>query len=108
MTELFFTYMVLCSDDKFYVGVTNDVVRRVVEHNSDKFPKSFCHIRRPVQLVFVRTFFDIIDAISYEKQIKKWSHKKKWALALGDLKLVHKLAECRNESHFGNISSEKK
>ena len=108
MTELFFTYMVLCVDDSFYVGVTNDVTQRVIQHNSNDDPKAYCHPLRPVQLVFVRPFFDVNDAISYEKQIKKWSRKKKWALALGELDVVHKLAECRNDSHYKNLDKENK
>ncbi len=103
MTTLFFTYMVLCADDSFYVGITNAVAKRVMEHNSNDFPKSYTYTRRPVQLVFVRPFFDSNDAISFEKQLQKWSRKKKWALALGDLELVHKLAECRNASHYKNL-----
>ena len=108
MTTLFFTYMVLCADDSFYVGITNDVAKRVMEHNSNDFPKSYTYTRRPVQLVFVRPFFDSNDAISFEKQLQKWSRKKKWALALGDLELVHKLAECRNASHYKNLGKDNK
>ena len=100
--------MVLCSDESFYVGVTNDVLRRVLEHNSDDSPDSYCHKRRPVQLVHVRTFFNPEEAISYEKQTQKWSRKKKWALALGDLAQVHKLAECRNETHYKNLDKSNK
>lgn len=40
-----------------------------------------------------------MDAIAREKQIKRWSHAKKKALIDGDFDELHRLAECRNETH---------
>jgi len=40
-----------------------------------------------------------LQAISFEKRIKKWSAKKKFALAAGDMDLLQILSECRNASH---------
>ena len=80
----FWVYMVLCSDASFYTGITNDVERRVAEHNRgiDRF--SYTHSRRPVTLVYTAEFNDPNDAIRWEKQIKGWSRRKKDALARGD------------------------
>jgi putative endonuclease len=40
------------------------------------------------------------EAIRAEKQIKGWSRAKKEALIAGDFALLHKLAECRNDTHY--------
>jgi putative endonuclease len=102
MRKLFFTYILLCADDKFYVGVTNNLMARIMEHNSDDFPNSFCHKRRPVELVFTKLFFEPESAIAYEKQLKGWSKAKKWALIHGDFQRLHELAKCRNQSSHLN------
>ena len=111
MRKYFFTYILLCVDGSFYVGVTNDLGARLAEHNSDRFPESFCHHRRPVQLVFTRLFFEADDAIAYETQIKKWSRAKKWALIMGDFDELHELAKCKNHTshlNFDKRSNRKK
>ena len=59
-----------------YVGVTNDLVRRVYEHKYNLMPgftqKYACH-----RLVYHEAFETMFDAISREKQIKAGSRKKK-------------------------------
>jgi len=76
----FFVYIVKCSDGLYYTGVTNDISRRIQEHNSGLNTKSFTFRRRPVDLVFYETFNDPYSAFRLEKQIKGWSRRKKEAL----------------------------
>ncbi len=76
----FFVYIVRCSDGLYYTGVTNDLSRRIQEHNSDLNPRSFTYRRRPVELLFYETFTDPHSAFRLEKQIKGWSRRKKEAL----------------------------
>jgi len=76
----FFVYIVKCSDGLYYTGVTNDLSRRIQEHNSGLNNKSFTFRRRPVDLVFYETFADPYSAFRLEKQIKGWSRRKKEAL----------------------------
>ena len=102
MKEIFYTYIVHCSDDSYYTGVTNNIITRVNQHNSDEYPTSYCHTRQPVKLMFIRVFELIEDAIAFEKQIKGWSIKKKEALINGDAASLKKLAECQNSSHYRN------
>ena len=104
MKNRFCTYIVLCIDGSFYTGVTSRLEKRIAEHNSNKFPRAYCHIRRPVKLVFVRRFSKPKEAISFEKQIKRWSRAKKIALITDDIEKLKVLAECRNESHYKNKS----
>ena len=96
----YFVYMLRCSDGSYYVGVTNDYQKRFAEHQAAKDPKSYTSRRRPVELVYLATFGAIIDAIHWEKQIKRWSRKKKEALITDERYKLHHLAECKNETHF--------
>ncbi|MDG1476422.1 MAG: GIY-YIG nuclease family protein [Vicingaceae bacterium] len=76
----YFVYILKCNDNTYYTGVTNNIERRLLEHQSDENLNSYTHKRRPVELVFYSEFSNIEDAIEKEKQIKKWSKKKKEAL----------------------------
>tara|TARA_Y100000768_G_C23514950_1_gene467703 strand:- start:237 stop:527 length:291 start_codon:yes stop_codon:yes gene_type:complete len=73
-------YILQCSDDSFYTGITNNIDKRIEEHNSEDYPKSYVHKRRPVQLVWYASFTNPQAAINKEKQIKRWSRAKKQAL----------------------------
>jgi putative endonuclease len=76
----YYTYIIKCSDGSYYTGVTNDLDRRIAEHNDKYDPNSYTFSRRPVVLVFGEAFSDIEQAIAFEKQIKGWSRKKKEAI----------------------------
>ncbi|AWX44867.1 UPF0213 protein [Flagellimonas maritima] len=95
----YYVYILLCSDGSTYTGITNDFNRRFEEHQKGLKPQSFTYKRRPVQLIFKQEFNNVIQAIYFEKKIKKWSAKKKLALASGDFNLLKILAECRNATH---------
>ena len=60
-----------------YTGVTNDLKRRLAEHQSKLNPKSFTSKYNTHKLVYFESFFLIGDAIAREKQIKAGSRKKK-------------------------------
>ncbi len=83
--------MLLCADDSFYVGVTNNVEGRVWQHNTGWDADSYTHRRRPVQLVHCSGFRNVFDAISWEKQLKGWSRAKKRALMHDDWQGVHQI-----------------
>jgi len=59
-----------------YVGVTNDLERRVYEHETGEF-KGFTKKYNCHYLVFYEHFTQIEHAIDREKQLKRWSRKKK-------------------------------
>ncbi len=79
-----YLYILLCSDNTFYTGVTNDLEHRFGEHQSGKHPDSYTFSRRPLQLVYSEGFTSPEAAIAMEKRVKKWSHAKKQALVNGD------------------------
>jgi putative endonuclease len=87
----YFVYMLLCADGSYYVGVTNDVDRRVWEHNAGLSSTAYTHSRRPVQIAHTSTFSNVEEAIRWEKQLKGWSRAKKRALADGNWSGVHKI-----------------
>ncbi len=58
-----------------YIGVTNDMERRLNEHNLEA--KGFTNKYNCKYLVYFEHHSDIRQAIDREKQLKKWSRKKK-------------------------------
>ena len=94
-------YILRCVDGSYYTGCTTNLEKRIGEHQHGVY-EGYTHSRRPVELVYSTEFSDIKDAIAFERQIKKWSRKKKEALIAGDFDALHILAECRNETHYKN------
>jgi len=76
----YFVYILTNWDNKvLYIGITNDLERRVYEHKNkliDGFTKKY----NLTKLVYFESFNDINDAISSEKKIKGWLRKKKISL----------------------------
>lgn len=76
----FYVYMLASGiGGTLYIGVTNDLVRRVFEHRSkiaDGFTKNYGVFR----LVYFEVFDDIENTIAREKQIKKWNRA--WKIRL--------------------------
>lgn len=60
-----------------YVGVTNDLYRRVLEHKSKQNPKSFCSRYSLNKLVYYECGDSILSAIIREKQIKDLNREDK-------------------------------
>jgi len=77
-----FFYIIRCSDDSLYSGITNDLKHRVKEHNSGKGAKYTLN-RRPVVLVYSEKCAGISEARKREAQVKKWSKKNKERLVGG-------------------------
>ena len=98
--KIYFVYMLRCSDNTFYVGITSDLERRLNEHNSGKYPSAYTYNRRPLELVWYQDFTEPNQAIYFEKKLKKWSKAKKEALIKGDFDMIETLAECRNATHY--------
>lgn len=90
---LFYVYILECSDQTYYTGITNNVDKRVNEHQLGLHPGSYTYDRRPVELVYYETFTDPDTAIAFEKKIKKWSHAKKKALIEANYHLLPSLAK---------------
>jgi len=76
----YFVYMLASKrNGTLYVGVTNDLARRIAEHK-DKVVPGFTRRHRVNILVWYEVHVDINDAIAREKQIKGWNRA--WKLRL--------------------------
>lgn len=88
----FFVYILKCKDGSYYVGHTDDLEKRLFEHQSGVY-EGYTTRRRPVSLVFHQTFHLRNDAFAAERKIKNWSRSKKEALIKGDWQLLQLLAK---------------
>lgn len=84
-------YILLCSDNTYYVGSTTDLEQRIADHNSGRYG-GFTSTRLPVHLIWSLEFDDIRFAFEFERRIKKWSRAKKEAMMKSDYKVLHELA----------------
>jgi putative endonuclease len=75
----FFVYILSGPAQTIYVGMTNNLERRVWQHR-EKTTDGFTKRYNVTMLVYVETYSDPGTAIAREKQLKKWSRAKKVAL----------------------------
>jgi putative endonuclease len=73
----YFVYILKCADDSLYAGVTNNLEKRVKQHNSAKAGAHYTKIRRPVRLVYSEQFETLLKARQREAEIKSWRRGKK-------------------------------
>ena len=97
--QQYFVYILLCSDQSYYIGLTNDLVKRFAEHVQAVYLQCYTRNRRPLKLVYYETMPFLKEVQARETQLKKWSRKKKEALIKQDYHKLHLLAECQNLSH---------
>jgi putative endonuclease len=74
--EQYCVYLLRCSDDTLYCGITNDLSKRVAAHNAGKGAK-YTRGRRPVSVekIFLRE--NKSEALKLERRIKKMSRQAK-------------------------------
>ena len=84
MARPFFTYMLRCSDQSYYVGHTDELERRVDQHVSG-LGSGYTATRQPIRLVWFEEFPTREEAKVVEAQIKRWSRRKKEALIGGKI-----------------------
>lgn len=76
-------------DKSLYCGQTNDLKRRIHEHNFDKNKSSkYLRAKKPVKLVYSEKYPTLKEAMQRERQVKKWTKSKKEALINDNLKLL--------------------
>ena len=82
MTERAFVYFVTNGNNTvLYIGVTNDLHRRVLQHKTHEF-EGFTDDYNAIRLVYWEKFGSIGNAIAREKQLKRWRREKKlWLIA---------------------------
>ena len=79
MNHSYWTYIVASRTGTLYIGITNNIERRIWEHKTgqiDGFSRKY-HCER---LVYYEAFDQVLDAIAREKQLKGWRREKKIVL----------------------------
>lgn len=89
---MFWAYMLHCRGGTFYVGHTDDLERRIAQHESATFP-GFTSDHLPVALVWSETFPTREEALIVERKLKGWSRAKKMALIRGDWPAISQLSK---------------
>ncbi|MDB5194051.1 MAG: endonuclease [Parcubacteria group bacterium] len=73
-------YILECSDGSLYAGATNDLKKRLVEHNAGKRGAKYTRARRPVVLRYSKSFRTLARARAYEAEIKRMKREEKIVL----------------------------
>lgn len=79
MEKCYYVYILASASGVLYTGVTNNIVRRAVQHRQKRFP-GFTKNYNVKRLVYFEIFHDVHAAIAREKQLKPWARTKKVTL----------------------------
>ena len=99
----FSTYILRCADNSYYTGHTDELERRLAQHQSGAI-RGYTFKRRPVELVWSEQFATREEALTAEVKIKGWSRVKKEALMARDWKKLSKAA-CPPSERQGRSST---
>jgi putative endonuclease len=77
---MYYVYILECSDGTYYVGSTNDLTKRLHQHNNLKSGAHYTKIRRPVNLVYSENFDTYATARAREAEIKRLTRPQKTKL----------------------------
>jgi len=73
---MWYVYLLLCSDNSLYTGITTDVNKRFLDHKNGK-GGAYTRSHPPVKIVYSEKLKDKSSALKRELQIKSWSKQKK-------------------------------
>ena len=74
---MFIVYILLCSDNSYYTGLTNDFEKRIWQHETGFFRECYTFKRRPVTLVWYKKVTTASEASNLERQIKAGPEKRR-------------------------------
>lgn len=80
MHRVYFVYILASDTHELYIGITNDLARRLSEHGSGQDPQSYSHRHRTTRLVYFEMTTDVRSAIQREKQLKRFPRQRKLEL----------------------------
>ena len=83
MQRSYFVYILASESRELYIGVTNDLDRRLAEHRTGLDPSSYASKHQTLRLVYCEPTGDVLAAIRREKQIKGWTRTRKIELIEG-------------------------
>lgn len=84
---IWYLYIVKCKDDSFYTGITNNIKKRISEHNNKIGAKSL-RGKVPVVLAYFEKYNNQQEAAEREREIKGWRREKKIKLITHSLRSV--------------------
>ncbi len=87
----FWAYMLRCADGTYYTGHTDDLERRIGQHQTGAV-RGYTFERRPLELMWSQQFSTRAEALEAELQVKGWSRSKKEALIAEDWPALSKAA----------------
>lgn len=90
-----YVYILRLRNNQLYVGSTENLVRRLAEHQAGTACRTTA-LLRPVELIYSESHPDRSSAVKRERQLKRWSHAKKFALITGDWTELKRLARPHN------------
>jgi putative endonuclease len=74
---MWFVYIVRCADNSFYTGITNNIDRRIHQHNTNTAGSKYVRFRRPATLEYQEKLSSRSEALKREAAIKKLTHNEK-------------------------------
>lgn len=77
---MYHLYILKCADDTLYTGITTDLDRRVLEHNTSPRAAKYTRARRPVELVYSKKFKNRSTASKAESRVKRLTREQKFQL----------------------------
>jgi putative endonuclease len=77
-----YVYILRCADDTLYVGCTNNLEKRLHQHNNAKSGAHYTKIRRPVNLIYSEKYRTLNKARGREAEIKRMKREKKLELTI--------------------------
>jgi putative endonuclease len=80
---MFYVYILECADQTYYVGCTNDLIKRVHQHNHAKSGAHYTKIRRPVTLKYSEQYSTLGEGRKREAEIKRMKRANKYLLVKG-------------------------
>ena len=93
----YYVYILRCADDSYYTGSTDNLSKRIGQHQEGVIPSSYTYSRRPVELVWSEEVVTYHEALTHERQIKGWSRAKKEALIRGDFEGIHEIVKAERK-----------
>ena len=97
-----YMYILLCSNDQYYTGSTNNIETRLAQHQNGE-GSNFTKKHLPVKLVYLEEFDRIDEAFQREKQVQGWSRKKKEALINGEYGKLPELSRSSSPRPFDRL-----
>jgi putative endonuclease len=77
MARQYHIYILASDSRELYVGITNDLCKRVAQHRTGQQPNSYTSRHKIHRLVYCESTQDVLTAIRREKQIKGWSRSQR-------------------------------